>query len=117
MKNFHIILAFLLFLFSCKTMEKPQEYNLKEIVKNPETALVDVRISEQFKAGTAKNAINIPLAEIDKNIDALKNKKQVVVFCNTGRQAAEAYTKLKKKGVKVYNGKTWKNIRAIQEEQ
>ena len=89
----------------------------KEIVKNPETTLVDVRIEEQFKESPIKNTVNIPLAEIEKNIDFFKSQKQTVLFCNSGRQSAAAMEILKKNGVtNVIDGKSWKNIQAIQNE-
>ncbi len=77
--------------------------------------MVDVRIPEQYKEGTADNAVNIPLAEIENNIDFLKKQKNVVVFCNRGIQADKAIEILKKNGVEhVYDGTTWKNVKAIQ---
>ncbi len=89
----------------------------KEIVKTPETTLVDVRIEEQFKESPIKNAVNIPLAEIENNIDFFKNQKQTVIYCNSGRQSAAAIEILKKKGItNVIDGKSWKNIQAIQNE-
>ena len=70
--------------------------NFKEIVNDPETTLVDVRIPEQFNEKTAKGAVNIPLAKIEDNIDFFKKQKKVVVFCNRGFQASEALEILKK---------------------
>ncbi|ASK31084.1 hypothetical protein CEY12_13630 [Chryseobacterium sp. T16E-39] len=89
--------------------------NIKEVVNSNDVTLVDVRVPEQYKEGTAKNAINIPLADIQSNIGSLKGKK-VVVFCNKGIQADQAVQILKKNGVDVYDGTSWKNVKAIQEE-
>lgn len=114
MKSFYILFLTLI-LSSCQTkkvaiLEKP---NLIEVVQSPETVIVDVRIPEQFTEATAENAINIPLAEIENQAESLKGKK-VVVFCNKGIQADQAYEILKKKGVEVYDGTTLQNIKAIQ---
>ncbi|WBV55071.1 rhodanese-like domain-containing protein [Chryseobacterium daecheongense] len=49
--------------------------DIKQIVNSSDVTLVDVRIPEQYKEGTAKDAINIPLAEIQNNIESLKGKK------------------------------------------
>ncbi|MCC3217564.1 rhodanese-like domain-containing protein [Chryseobacterium sp. X308] len=110
-----LVLAFML--SSCKTSPTTAipTASIKEVVNSPEVTLVDVRIPEQYAAGTAKNAINIPLAEIQNNIETLKGKK-VVVFCNKGIQADQAMEILKKNGVEAYDGTTWKNIKAIQDE-
>ncbi|WP_292009854.1 rhodanese-like domain-containing protein [Chryseobacterium sp.] len=115
-----IILAASFALYSCKTSasEHVAKGNIKEIVNSPEATLVDVRIPEQYKAGTANNAVNIPLAEIENNIDFFKKQKNVVVFCNRGIQADKAIEILKKNGVEnLYDGTTWKNVKAIQNEK
>lgn len=110
-----LVLAFML--SSCKTPPTTAipTASIKEVVNSSEVTLVDVRIPEQYAAGTAKNAINIPLAEIQNNIETLKGKK-VVVFCNKGIQADQAMEILKKNGVEAYDGTTWKNVKAIQDE-
>lgn len=92
--------------------------DLKEMVNNPETTLVDVRVPEEFNQKTAKGAVNIPLAKIQDNIEFFKKQKKVVVFCNRGFQASEALEILKKNGVEnVYTGKTLDNVVAIQKEK
>lgn len=114
---FGLALASFLTLMSCKTTPYTDatKANIKEVVTNSDVTLVDVRIPEQYAAGTAKNAINIPLAEIQNNIEALKGKK-VVVFCNKGIQADQAMEILKKNGVEAYDGTSWKNVKGIQDE-
>ncbi|WP_223609150.1 rhodanese-like domain-containing protein [Chryseobacterium sp. OSA05B] len=116
-KIFGYILISSLALTACKTKSTADhpKADIKQIVKSSDITLVDVRIPEQYEAGTAKGAINIPLAEIENNIDSLKGKK-VVVFCNKGIQADQAMDILKKNGVEAYDGTTWKNVKAIQEE-
>lgn len=114
---FGAVMISVLALSSCKTthsVEVPKA-NIKEVVTSSDVTLVDVRIPEQYAAGTAKNAINIPLAEIQNNIETLKGKK-VVVFCNKGVQADQAMEILKKNGVEAYDGTSWKNVRGIQDE-
>ena len=113
------IVAILLFSCAAKVpVETQNPANFKEIVKNPETTLVDVRIPEQFEKETAKGAVNIPLAKIEDNIDFFKKQKAVVLFCNRGIQAEQALEILKKNGVKnVYFGKTLDNVKAIQNEK
>ncbi|WP_343643685.1 rhodanese-like domain-containing protein [Chryseobacterium sp.] len=112
-----LILVLTFMLSSCKTSPTTSipTASIKEVVNSSEVTLVDVRIPEQYAAGTAKNAINIPLADIQNNIETLKGKK-VVVFCNKGIQADQAMEILKKNGVEAYDGTTWKNVKAIQDE-
>jgi len=119
MKN--IIFGFLLLsafiVSSCKTAtsEHPKA-NIRDVVNSSDVTLVDVRVPEQYSEGTAKNAVNIPLADLQNNVETLKGKK-VVVFCNKGIQADQAMEILKKNGVEAYDGTTWKNVRAIQDEK
>ncbi|MDM1556449.1 MULTISPECIES: rhodanese-like domain-containing protein [Chryseobacterium] len=112
-----IVLISALALNSCKTTHSAEtpKADIKEVVTSSDVTLVDVRIPEQYAAGTAKNAINIPLAEIQKNSETLKGKK-VVVFCNKGVQADQAMEILKKNGVEAYDGTSWKNVKGIQDE-
>jgi rhodanese-related sulfurtransferase len=115
-----LILISVFALNSCKTKAVAEENNvktnIKEVVKSSDVVLVDVRIPEQYSEATAKDAVNIPLAELQNNIENLKGKK-VVVFCNKGIQADQAVEILKKNGVEVYDGTTWKNVKAIQQEK
>ncbi len=113
--------AALSFLISCQSQSRvqvmPEKVDIKDIVNDSEVTIVDVRIPEEYKESTAHNAINIPLAEIENNLDFFKNQKKVVLFCNRGIQAGKALDILKKNGVEnVYTGTTWKNVKAIQEE-
>lgn len=116
-KFFGLFLALAFTLSACKTNHTTTvpTANIKDVVNNSDVVLVDVRIPEQYAAGTAKNAINIPLAEIQNNVETLKGKK-VVVFCNKGIQADQAMEILKKNGVEAYDGTSWKNVKAIQDE-
>ncbi|WP_370896611.1 rhodanese-like domain-containing protein [Chryseobacterium gossypii] len=113
-----VILTTALLLSSCKTAMASDisKADIRDVVNSPDVTLVDVRIPEQYEKGTAKNAINIPLAETQNNTHVLKGKK-VVVFCNKGIQADQAVEILKQNGVDVYDGTSWENVRAIQNEK
>ncbi len=115
-KNFGIILMAACFLNACQTSATADTsyISVKKAISSPDVVLVDVRTPEQYAAGTADNAINIPLAEIQTKAESLKGKK-VVVFCNKGVQADEAFKILKKNGVDVYDGTSLQNVKAIQD--
>lgn len=121
LKKFFLLSAILVGLWSCKTATPISEVSraeVKEMVTNPETTLVDVRINEQFSEKTSPGAVNIPLAKIEENLDFFRNQKQVIIFCNSGKQAAQAVEILKENGIKnVYDAKTLKNVTAIQQER
>lgn len=66
--------------------------------------LVDVRDVEEFKDGTIKGAVNIPINDLEKKMDSLPADKTVVFFCGTGGRAGEAYDMVKmfKSDMKAY---------------
>lgn len=120
MKNLIVSGLMLMFLASCSSQKQvsvAENKPLKEVITEPDVVLVDVRIPEQYKEATADNAINIPLAEIENNMDFFKKQKKVVVFCNKGVQADQAVEILKKNGVNVVDGTTWKNVKALQNQK
>ncbi len=95
---------------------KVPDRNLRDVVNSTDALLVDVRIPEQYAENTAKDAVNIPLAELPAKAEFLKGKK-AVVFCNKGIQADQAMEILRKKGIEAYDGTTWRNVKAIQDEK
>ena len=61
---------------------------------------IDVRTSEEYAAGHANRAINIPLNELANNLDRLERNEPVYVICQTGRRSKEAADILSKSGFK-----------------
>ena len=61
---------------------------------------VDVRSREEYAAGHASRAINIPLEELATNVDRLEKNEPVYVICQTGRRSKEAAEILSKNGFK-----------------
>ncbi|MBT6094722.1 MAG: rhodanese-like domain-containing protein [Rhodospirillaceae bacterium] len=53
--------------------------------------LVDVRDQPEFKAGTFKGSVNIPIDALEGKVAALPKDKTIVFFCNSGGIAGEAY--------------------------
>ena len=68
--------------------------------------IVDVRTPEEFNAGNYKASINIPLAELEKNISRFGDKeKLIIVYCRSGNRSSQAKLILEKYGYKnVLNG-------------
>ena len=62
--------------------------------------ILDVREPKDFNNGHLLNAINIPIEDIDKRMDELRNykSKDIIVYCNTGRNSAEVAEKLVEHG-------------------
>lgn len=64
--------------------------------------VIDVRDAKEYNEGHVKHAINIPVGDIEKNIDKLSawKDKAVVTVCNTGKKSKEAADKLVAAGFK-----------------
>jgi rhodanese-related sulfurtransferase len=65
----------------------------KELVdEKPESMmLIDVRDPDEFKAGSLKSAVNIPVDKLESQIKTLPTDKPVVFVCNTGARSGEAF--------------------------
>jgi len=64
----------------------------KILKNNPQSILlVDVRDPDEYKAGSFKTAVNIPVDELEKKLKNWKVDKPVVFFCSTGARSGEAY--------------------------
>lgn len=73
--------------------------------------LVDVRTPAEFAAGSVPGAVNIPVDQVQNQLDQFKGKENIVVFCRSGGRSASAKTILEENGVKdVINGLTWQNV-------
>jgi rhodanese-related sulfurtransferase len=68
------------------------------IKKHPEAVLLDVRTKEEFEGkahpdfGTLKNAINIPVQELESKLSTISHlkDKEVLVYCSHSRRSPRA---------------------------
>ena len=86
-----------------ESISMKQVYDISEnIEKYPDYVIVDVRSVEEYKSGHIKNAINVPLPNIDER-DISKDKK-VIVYCRSGSRSLTSAGELHKLGYKyIYN--------------
>ena len=65
----------------------------KKIVKNnPDSImLIDVRDADEYKDGSFKTAVNIPVDQLEAKIKTLPTDKPVVFVCGTGARSGESY--------------------------
>jgi rhodanese-related sulfurtransferase len=84
--------------------------DLQQII-NEGAFLVDVRTPGEFAAGHVKGSENIPLNNITAQLNKLKNKKNIIVFCQSGGRSSQAKTILEQNGfTNVINGGSWNNV-------
>ena len=71
------------------------------LINREPAMLVDVRSEADFKAGHITNAINIPLDQIEVQINKItsNSKKNIIVYCQKGVRSAQAFRLLNKLGL------------------
>jgi rhodanese-related sulfurtransferase len=60
--------------------------------------VVDVRSQNEFAEGAVKCAVNLPLEDLDTNLDKFRNGKYLL-YCRSGMRSQIAATRLKEKGL------------------
>lgn len=89
--------------------------NIEKIITEKQGTIVDVRTTEEFKGGNAEGSINIPLQEIEKRLDEVKNLKQpLVLCCASGGRSGQATQYLMQLGIECYNGGSWLDVNYYQ---
>jgi rhodanese-related sulfurtransferase len=75
-------------------------------VENGDATLIDVRTQAEWDAGHADRAVHLPLAAVKRGArpDVPKDRT-VLVYCRTGRRAAEAVRILEREG--------WTDVRNV----
>lgn len=59
---------------------------------------IDVRTPDEYSAGHATRAVNIPLDTLNANLDKLEKNEPVYVICQTGNRSKKAAVMLKEAG-------------------
>ncbi|NEN24249.1 rhodanese-like domain-containing protein [Cryomorpha ignava] len=86
---------------------------IQEMLQNG-AVVVDVRSPAEFQGGHVAGSTNIPLQEIEKNVDKLKAmKKPVVLCCASGARSGQASNFLKSKDLDCENGGGWTRVNSM----
>jgi rhodanese-related sulfurtransferase len=74
--------------------------------------IIDVRSKGEFAGGHIKKAINIPLDQLQNQLQQLKDKHQpIITCCASGMRSASAKSLLLSRGfTKVFNGGGWSSL-------
>lgn len=72
-----------------------------QIIGNDNYWIIDIRDKEQFQEKHVKNAISIPLENIEHGYFWLSPQKEVIVYCERGGSSVIAARILQQKGYKV----------------
>lgn len=86
---------------------------IQEMLNNG-AVVIDVRTRGEFQGGHVAGSTNIPLQEIENNVDKIIGmKKPIVLCCASGMRSGQASNFLKSKGVECENGGGWASVNAI----
>lgn len=89
---------------SYKSINSTQAQRL--INENSDLLIIDVRRFSEYKTGKIHNAINIPVEELEWEIEDLKEHKDepILVYCKAGHKSALACEMLREEGfTNLYN--------------
>lgn len=93
----------------CISACSSDKLDYKEIMKENEYVIIDVRTKEEYDESHIKDAINIPYDEINENIEIEKDKI-IFVYCKSGNRSNIAYNTLNNLGYVVYDLGAFANI-------
>lgn len=81
-----------------KTME---EITIQELLTldTEKRFVIDIRNADNFQRGTVEGAVNIPMEELEQNLQRFTNADPVYVLCHTGEKSKEAVELLKEHGI------------------
>ena len=73
--------------------------------------IIDVRTKAEFQQGAIRGSKNIPLQNINTQIEAIKKlNKPVIVCCASGMRSGSAASILNSKGIETLNGGGWSSL-------
>ena len=102
MKKILIILSTLICLTACQnkiTYKTIDAKEAKQMMENQENLVIDVRSKAEYNTGHIKNAISIPLDNIEDVLTRIKDKKTtLLLYCQSGKRALEAANYLANQG-------------------
>lgn len=89
--------------------------NLKTIISESSTKIIDVRTPGEFMGGHVAGSINIPLNELPSRLEEFSSTDGALVLCcASGNRSGQAAMFLKQNGFdNVYNGGPWTEVNFV----
>lgn len=76
--------------------------------QNRNVTVIDVRTPQEYRQGAVEGSINIPLNEIEKRIEEIRQLKgPIILCCASGARSGEAEEILNAGGIECENGGPW----------
>jgi rhodanese-related sulfurtransferase len=85
-------------------MNRMTTQEVQEHIKNNEdVSIIDVRETEEVKAGKIPGAVNIPLGLIEFRLQDIDKSKEHILVCRSGNRSGMATNILESRGYNVIN--------------
>lgn len=81
------------------TTQEVQAY----LKNNKEASIIDVRETEEVKAGKIPGAVNIPLGLVEFRLQDIDKSKEHIMVCRSGNRSGQATRFLESQGFTVIN--------------
>tara|TARA_B100000925_G_C21729469_1_gene354451 strand:+ start:129 stop:500 length:372 start_codon:yes stop_codon:yes gene_type:complete len=104
--RFTVYLFFSIIFTSCDNEENISVQGALKLLDQEGVLFLDVRTFQEFNyEGSIKNALLIPINDLEKKISMLEyyKNKRIIVYCRSGRRSKMATEILKKKNFKALN--------------
>ena len=89
--------------------------DIEQLIQQKLGTIVDVRTPVEYMGGKAEGSINIPLQEIQRRVEELKQLQQpLILCCASGIRSEQATSYLSQQGIECYNGGSWLDINYYQ---
>lgn len=87
--------------------------DLQSLIEEGAT-IIDVRTKMEFLFGHAPGSVNIPLNEVPKRIQEIKDMPQPrIIICQSGNRSGQACRYLQSEGISCTNGGPWTSVANI----
>ncbi|HZH69432.1 MAG TPA: rhodanese-like domain-containing protein [Flavobacteriaceae bacterium] len=91
--------------------------SLQELLKS-DAVIIDVRTSNEYLGGHAAASKNIPLQQLQQNLEMLKSiQKPIVLCCASGTRSDIAAKFLNNHGINAVNAGSWLDVNNVQSQK
>ena len=85
--------------------------NIEQLVRGKQCTVVDVRTRGEFMGGHVAGSVNIPLQDLQSQLDDIRRMKQpLVLCCASGNRSGQAQRYLAAQGIDCVNGGSWFDV-------
>jgi rhodanese-related sulfurtransferase len=109
-----VVISVQLTFVSCSNSQTSEEAEKQEEVDYSKTFLLDVRTPSEYSVDALEGSVNIPLNELENNVDQIPKDNLILVYCASGNRATKAIQILEENGyTNLKNGINGSNVKQL----